>query len=187
MQEEIWKDIQGYEGLYQVSNLGRVKRLKFINGTTFFDREIILKQSLNKRGYCFISLSKRNIKCSKAVHRLVSQAFIPNPKNKSEVNHIDGNKQNNNVNNLEWSTREENIQHAYNNGLNLGSMKNKRGIDNPHSKKVYQFDLNGNFIRQYGSAREAERITGIRCSDITMCCRNKTKKSHGFIWKYNCS
>lgn len=80
MQEEIWKDIQGYEGLYQVSNLGRVKRLKFINGTTFFDREIILKQSLNKRGYCFISLSKRNIKCSKTVHRLVSQAFIPNPK-----------------------------------------------------------------------------------------------------------
>lgn len=185
--KEIWKDIDGYEGLYQVSNLGRVKRLKFTNGKVSFAKETILKQSLNTRGYSIVSLSKNDIKSTKTVHRLVALSFLENQKNYKEVNHIDGNKQNNCVENLEWCDRNYNIQHAFKNKLNLGSMKNRLGSQNPSSITVYQYSLDGKFISSFGSVREAERITGIRCSDITMCCRGKTKKSHGYIWKYNCS
>lgn len=99
---EIWKDIDGYEGLYQVSNLGRVKSSK---------HDIILKTYSN-RGYHQVQLSKNNIKSNKTIHRLVAQAFIPNPDNKPQVNHIDEDKTNNKVSNLEWVTAKENSNHG---------------------------------------------------------------------------
>lgn len=118
--EEIWKDIEGYEGLYQVSNLGRVKSLerkcKVLNGYRTVNERI---RSLNKNryGYITVSLNKNNKTKICTIHRLVAIAFIENPENKIQVNHIDGDKSNNTVDNLEWVSQEENMQHAVNTGL----------------------------------------------------------------------
>lgn len=106
---EVWKDIKGYEGLYQVSNLGRVKSVK---------RNLTLKPC-NRNRYLIVLLSKNGIKKAINVHRLVAQAFIPNPDDKRTVNHIDGNKQNNCVDNLEWCSQSENVKHAYDNKLKV--------------------------------------------------------------------
>lgn len=135
--KEVWKDIENYEGIYQVSNLGNVKVLsrQVWNGKGFRTQdERILQQSNNQWGYNIVTLTKDSKRKPHKVHRLVAQAFIPNPENKEQVNHIDGNKTNNNVNNLEWNTRQENISHAYINKLspsskvsNLIALKNDNG------------------------------------------------------------
>lgn len=119
--QEAWKDIEGYEGLYQVSNLGRVKSLDHIIKTKR-NKDMLIKGkiktiTIGKDGYCVVNLQHKDSKKLFKVHRLVAQAFIPNPHNKTEVNHIDTNKTNNMVDNLEWVTSEENIQHAIDNGL----------------------------------------------------------------------
>ena len=113
---EEWKDVEGYEGKYQVSNLGKIKSLIFSNRQATFEQEKILKPQKN-RNYLQVSLSKNNKIKIINIHRLVAKAFIPNPNNFPQVNHKDGNKMNNNANNLEWCTCSQNIQHAYNNGL----------------------------------------------------------------------
>lgn len=106
--EEIWKDVVGYEGRYAVSNTGKVKRA---------DVDKIMKFSVNKKGYLKVALSTRGALKSCAVHRIVAFAFLENPENKPEVNHINGVKMENNVENLEWCTRDENIAHAIKTGL----------------------------------------------------------------------
>ena len=113
--KEIWRDIEGYECLYQVSNLGRIKSLKFWSNVhkKYYEKETILKNKINKHGYEFVGLHKHNKTKNFSVHRLVAEAFIDNPKMYKEVNHIDGNKLNNNVENLEFTTRSENMLHAY--------------------------------------------------------------------------
>lgn len=118
--EEIWKDIQGYEGLYQVSNLGRVKSLARLDTRGQRVSEKILKLGKHRAGYFRVNLYKNGKMKQYLVHRLVALAFIPNPENKEQVNHIDGNKQNNVIENLEWCTHSENIQHAYRTGLAKG-------------------------------------------------------------------
>jgi hypothetical protein len=107
---EVWKDINGYEGLYQVSNLGKVKSA-FTNS--------VLNGSKTKKGYLAIALYKNKIRKTFAAHRLVAQTFIENPNNKSEVNHKDGNKLNNAAYNLEWCTGSENVRHAFKIGLRV--------------------------------------------------------------------
>ncbi len=109
---EIWKDIVGYENKYQVSNLGNIKSLETWTGDKYIKREKLLKNILYGNSYYYVSLSKNGKVKRFKVNRLVAQAFIPNPKNKPQVNHIDGNKLNNKADNLEWCTQSENMKHA---------------------------------------------------------------------------
>jgi len=108
--EKIWKDIVGYEGLYQINNFGEIMSIK---------SGLLRKQQLNCKGYPVIKLNKNNVTTGYIVHRLVAQAFINNPDNKEEVNHKDSVRHNNRVNNLEWVTRSENLKHSYREGNKL--------------------------------------------------------------------
>lgn len=127
MQEE-WKNIIGFEGLYDISNKSRVRSI--------FRYKIILKPILCKNGYLSYNLCKNNIQKKKTIHRLIAIAFVPNPDNKPCINHIDGNKLNNNIDNLEWVTHKENIQHA----SNFGLMSGRQHLIHP-STKLYEKDI----------------------------------------------
>lgn len=120
---EIWKDIKGYEGYYQVSNFGRVKSLARVvigkNNRKYDIKEKIVKSRIHQNGYLFVHLCKNGKKKHLSIHRLLAQAFIPNLENKPEVNHKDGNKENNRVENLEWATSKENVHHAFRTGLKI--------------------------------------------------------------------
>lgn len=126
--KEIWKDIEGYVGYYQVSNLGRVKSLKRININSRTVHSRILKPSIGW-GYFHVVLSKDNVKESKRVHRLVGFAFIANPLNYDQINHKDGNKQNNHSENLEWCNSKQNINHALETGLRIRSHSKLSWLD----------------------------------------------------------
>lgn len=189
---EIWKDIEGYEGLYQVSNLGRVRSLKRIvrhsRGGPFVKtvEGRIMSITHLSRGYRRVNLCVNNIRRSFSVHRLVASAFIKNSKGFPEVNHLNGVKTDNGVANLEWCTSSENSTHAIRLGLQKPTRPwlGKMGILNPASKPVLQFTKQGKMIAEYASAHEAMRATGIDFSFIAMCCRGKCKTAKGFIWKY---
>ena len=178
--KEIWKDIKGYEGLYQVSNLGRVKSLNYNRKNI----EKTLKPVLYYNKYYSYTLYKNKKKKVFLAHRIVAINFIENINNKEYVNHIDGNKLNNNVDNLEWVTPSENNIHAFENGLNYSPSKGKFGKDNRLSKEIYQLDKNNKIINHFFGLREAERITGINHSFISACCKNKVKTAGGYVWKY---
>jgi hypothetical protein len=185
MQKEIWKEIKGYEGLYEVSNLGNVKSLERNivrkDGTNFYIAERILRPSKDRKGYLNIGLYKKGKSKNYKVHRLVAAAFIPNPESKLEVNHINADKADNRVKNLEWATCKENVHHAIKAGLiTTCSANNKR------SKPVAQYDENNILIATYPSMREAARQTGIYQSDISRCCNKEKnhKTAGGFIWAY---
>ena len=188
MEEEIWKDIKGYKGEYQVSNKGRIRsldRYKYQKGRYGLMKRIykgkILKFDNDKDGYCIVKLRH---KIAKRVHRLVAQAFINNPYNKPQINHKDGNKQNNDVNNLEWVTAQENTIHAYNTGL-IHYHVRKKGNLSSNSKKRLQIDKKtGKTINEYSCAAEAERKTGIKKQNIADCCKGKRKTAGGYIWRY---
>lgn len=176
---EVWKDIAEYEGLYQVSNQGRVKSLMLICRVVTKPRELILKQCADRGGYMKVGLVKNGKRTTKPVHRLVAEAFIPNPDNKPEINHIDGNKKNNSVDNLEFCTRLENIRHAWSTGL-----KSREQYQNScGSKPVAQYDKNMNLVKIWPSASEAKRA-GFSDSLICLCCKGKRKTHKGYIWKY---
>jgi len=179
MNKEIWKDIVGYEGLYQVSNLGKVKNIK--NNT-------IKIPTLCKNGYLYVDLWKENKRIKKTIHRLVAEHFLKNNNNYTDINHIDGNKQNNILTNLEFCNRSYNLKEAYRLKLRepVKPMLNKKDILCPNSKKVNQYDLKHNFIKQWGSAMEVQRKLGINHTHISSCCLNKKnyKTACGYIWKY---
>lgn len=176
MKKEVWKDIKGYEGLYQVSNLGQVKSLNY-NHT---GKEKIRKLDISNKGYKCILLVKNGKKKKKTIHRLVAETFISNPKNKPQVNHIDGNKENNCVANLEWTTNSENEKHAYNNNL-----KHKLfGKNNGKSKAIIQYDLQWNFIKEYETIRQASKETNMGITTIIYILKGKTKKPKKYYFKY---
>lgn len=181
--EEIWKDIKEYEGLYQVSNLGRIRSLDRYRKTGisgYIQRGRILIGSKRGPGYLGVSLTKKDVKKSVLIHRIVAETFIPNPDGKKEVNHKNGIKTDNRVMNLEWSTRKENEKHSYVAGLSRA----RRGTENILSKGVIQYDLQMNKLKEYGSIREVQRERGYNNSFIGACCKGKHKTAYGYIWKY---
>ncbi len=175
MMKEIWKDIVGYEGYYQVSNLGRVKSLSrhcVVGWADFLSKEKILKQSINNGGYKYVWLHKSGQRKIFKIHRLVAMAFIPNPKGFRCVNHKDENRENNNVENLEWCT------HSYNNSYGTRNDKFRKKM----GKVVLQYTKDGEFVREWICMRVAERETGIKSIDAV--CNGKRKSAGGFVWKY---
>lgn len=183
--DEIWKDIKGFEGEYQISNKGRLK-----HHTKRFGWRVLKNTnkkcdyfSVTLKGYCFCKSSR--------IHRLVAEAFIPNPNKYKTVNHIDMNKQNNCVENLEWCSQRENNRKARKEKpeIVLGMINYNKYI---RPKKLLQFSLDGEFISEYNNAKEASQSTGV-CSRNILQVASKTpfnskgnirKQAGGFIWKF---
>lgn len=190
--EEIWKDIPEYEGLYQVSNLGNVKSLSrtiTLEGKNQYKKynakkEIkgkFIKPSINKYGYYQMLLYKNKMKKNFLVHRLVAQAFIPNRNNKPTVNHIDGNKLNNNIKNLEWATNKEQTYHSINVLKNKHIILEKCRIKGiiKCTKKVIRDDG-----KIYDSSKLASIDNNISDKIIRKCCRGEIKSAGNHGWKY---
>lgn len=180
MENEIWKDIEGYEGLYQVSNIGNVKSMNY--GRT--RKEKLLNLNLDGRGYYYVVLCKDGIHKNKTIHRLVAMAFIPNPDNKREIDHIDTVRTNNNVENLQWATRKENSNNPISRRKNSASKIGTFGILNGRSIPLLQYSKTGEFIAKFAGAREAARAIGADPSSITKTCKRKRPTAGGFIWEY---
>lgn len=170
---EIWKDITDYEGLYKVSNQGRLKRFYK------YGKEKILKPTKMNCGYLVAHLYKNGVDEKKLVHRIVAETFLPNPLNLSEVNHKDEDKTNNIVENLEWCDRSYNVNYGDRN-----RKVSKRNINGIKSKITLQYTKSGDFICEWPSVNEVERKLGYLASNIASCCRGKIKSAYGFIWKY---
>lgn len=170
---EVWKDIYfvennityDYRNYYQISNYGNVKSLKH-------KKPKIKSPVKQSDGYYQISLHKKGNKKKFLIHRLVAIHFLPNPHKKHYVNHINGIKIDNRASELEWTTERENVQHA-----------NKIGL-NPRIKKVLQYDLEENFIKEWDSISSAEKELKICRGKILLVCKGKRKKTGGFIWRY---
>lgn len=175
---EVWKDIDGYNGKYQVSNLGNVRSFsRWKNGG-------LLKPGINTNGYYSVNLVKDGRKNTQLIniHRLVAMTFLDNPKGLREVNHKDGNKLNNAVDNLEWVDRFENIRHAVRTGL----IPYKSGADNCNARAVVQKTKDGKVVREWGCIADIHRELGFATNGIVCCCRKKPKyhTAYGYIWEY---
>ena len=190
--EEIWKDIEGFEGIYQVSNLGKVRSLDRYVNTAILHSKLkktkgrILKQSCNIHGYSFVSLGKKPKPYS--VHRLVAKTFIPNPKNKEFVDHINTVRTDNRVENLRWATRSENNrnpnttakQSLYRKGRTLSENTKKKLKETAQKYKIICIETN----YCYESIKECAKKTNIDAGHIGQVCRGKRKTAGGFHWKY---
>ena len=166
MTREIWKDMEGYEGLYQVSNLGRVKRLK----GKYISTQRILKLRVGTRGYLYVQLCKKGQRKYYTIHRLVAQAFLPNPENKPQVNHIDEDKTNNIISNLEWVTAKENNHH----GTRIERT----------SHKIKAIDIANGEYNIYCSIRDCSRKLGLSQGNICQCLKGKLRQTGGYTFEY---
>jgi quercetin dioxygenase-like cupin family protein len=183
---EIWKDIPGYEGRYQASDLGRIKSLDRVNpaatgrGKNHTFKGRVLHHNLSPKGYHTLSLCGADGKIvGRRVHRLVAYCFLEPPKpEQDQVNHIDGDKNNNKATNLEWCDSTYNNREAVRLGLK------KTGQDCPLSYSTCQKDMNGVVVGLYGSLGLASKATGIGISAISNCAHGKTKHAGGFLWEY---
>jgi hypothetical protein len=174
---EKWEDIKGYESLYQVSNNGKVRNKQ--TGK-------ILKAGISG-GYYMVALSKNNQAHSYTVHKLVMENFNREPYENEVINHIDSNKLNNNIDNLEYVTQKENVRKAWESGLCEGIRKHAKNMIHKNAipcKAVAQKDLNGNLIATYVSVREAERKTGITSGQISHVCTGRIKATHNYIFEH---
>lgn len=185
---EIWKDIRGFEGYYQISNYGRVKSLKYHGGVRKNPK--ILKGIKNSENYIQVELIINNVRTRKSIHRLVAEYFLSNPNNYPIINHKDENPCNNHVDNLEWCT------YKYNSNYGNCKEKIKQALRGKNGgKAIIQYSLNNEFIAEYPSLGEAARITGFGSTHIRDCCLGykkdyRTKKTYpctnckGYIFKY---
>ena len=172
--QEVWKDIPGFKGLYQVSNMGRIK--SFRKSSKFgCPAEFILKNTVANNGYAQVTLYSDKKRSKILVHRLVADAFIPNPNNYPQVNHIDENPLNNCVDNLEWCTAK------YNNDFGTARL---RASITKSEKKVEQYLPTGEFLACYVCMSVASRITGISKHKIKDCCLGHSKTGGNYVWKY---
>lgn len=177
---EEWRNIKGFEGLYQVSSTGRVKSLNRVvigrDGRTYHYRERYIKQQKRKDGYFAVQIFKNSNHYTKRIHRLVAETFLECPGDKFEVNHKDGNKENNSVENLEWVTRAGNIRHAISHGLMqhipLVAIEAKK-------KKIIRSDG-----VVFGSMTEAARESGANVSNVCAVCQGRLKTTHGYGFRY---
>lgn len=175
---EIWKDIEGLEGEYQISNLGRVKSLErsYVNGFGGITpvNERILKPGKHTRGYFRVCLRKGNYQY---IHRLVAEAFIPNPNNYPTVNHINGDKTDNRVENLEWCSYSYNNKEAYRTGLKKGHCR---------GKKINMIDANTKeIIKTFDRVKDAVEYMGkSQNGAIILACKGRQKQAYGYIWEY---
>lgn len=180
LSNEEWQNIKNYS-TYMISNYGRVKSLEKIsrtNGRIYPTK--ILKNHINTKGYYDVDLCENGIQRRHRVHRLVAEAFIVNKYKKPQVNHIDCNKQNNRIDNLEWCDNSENQKHAFTNGLN----HRERYGASPRAKRVNQYDMNGNLIRQWDCIIRIYEECGYSDGYISQCCKGKYKQAYGYVWKY---
>ena len=175
---EIWKtaiyDGIIYEGLYQVSNCGRLLSLNYHRS----GKSKLLKPTKTKKGYLAVGLHKNGKRKMCKVHRLVAETFIPNPDNLPQINHIDENKKNNRVDNLEWCDNKYNTNYGTHNERISKTLTNGK-----LSKTVLQFSKSGEFIREWPSTMECER-NGFDHVAVGDCCRGKQKSAYGYIWRY---
>lgn len=185
--EELWKDVKGYEGLYQVSSLGRVKAMAKQSVDTLGRKYIREERILSPResaqtGYPQLNLSKNGEVKTFPVHRLVAEAFLPNPNNLPCINHKDESRNNNRVENLEWCT------YRYNNIYGTASWRRKNSLiryADENSTPVIQYTLDGEIVRVYKSVVDAERTLGMqKGSGIGQCCNRKLHTAYGFIWRF---
>jgi hypothetical protein len=183
---EIWKEVVGYEGLYEVSSLGRVKSvgrlfmaIRHGSQTKITIRERILKQQFDVYGYKIVKLSANDSGKNIKVHRILAMAFLPNPENKPSVNHLNGIKSDNRVENLEWCTCAENNQHA----VDFRLIVRAKGRECKKSIPISQFTLSGVWLKDWWGARCVEQETGIHGSRISKCINGKRNSAGGFIWR----
>lgn len=176
--EEIWKDVVGFEKRYMVSNMGRVKSMRFRGHSG----EQEMKPTLHHTGYMMVNLGRKPSKMY-LIHVLVATAFIPNYEAKPFVNHIDGIKTNNCVENLEWVTSKENVQHAIRTGLrNPHNVPRRYGKDHYSSKPVLQYDSKGNFVKKWDCQSDASRAFGGKLGSISIYVDKPNKLLYGFMW-----
>lgn len=198
---EEWRDVVGYEGLYQVSNAGAVKSLPRVDYANRKLKGKVLKLRKDKNGYIISTLYKDGIRKDHSVHRLVASAFIENPDNFPQVNHKDENPGNNNVTNLEWCTNKYNSNYGTRlqriskaqKGIPKPSSQGERNFfygkrfcrgNSPSAKKVYQFSLDMMLLNEYDSVVSAAESVNVSPSAIGLCCRKERKSIAGYIWRY---
>ena len=176
--KEVYKYIKGYDGKYKVSNFGNVMSMNYQNTR----KPRVLVPVKHHLGYLLVHLGQGKIKM---IHSLVAEAFIPNPEGKKFVNHIDGNKQNNNVKNLEWVTSKENMNHAIRTGLRNPHKNNHPfSKDNPASVPVLQYTKDGTFVKRWDCISDAARAFGCKPCSISNNIAGRSKSRKGFVWKH---
>lgn len=179
---ELWKDIPNFEGLYQASSLGNIRSI--------YRYKKVLKQTKSKNGYLKVMLCANKKRKLISVHRLIAMTFLENFDINLQANHKNGIKTDNKVENLEMVTPSENIRHSFKNGLQKAKygenhpLYRKYGKDNKTSKKVNQYDMQGNFIKTWDSIKDVERELNINNSNISSCCNGKKGSAGGFKWKH---
>ena len=190
MEQLVWVGVNGYESLYKVSSSGDImvlpKKVGF--GKGYIQKGRLSKLRTDKNGYKILTFSKKDVRKTIKIHRVVAIAFIPNPENKPQVNHKNGIKSDNRVENLEWVTGSENVIH----GFKVLKRKNPKwgrgrfGKLHAKSRPIIQYNMNGDFIKEWESMNIACLVLGINggTGGISSCCRGVSKKAYGFKWKY---